>query len=54
MKFEIIATNPFERKLKKLAKKHKSLKNDLYILTQELSENPTFGTPKEKIVIKLD
>jgi len=44
MNFEVEATEPFERKLKKLAKKHKSLKNDLSVLIDELSENPTTGT----------
>jgi len=29
MSFNIIATEPFERKLKKLAKKYKSLSSDL-------------------------
>ncbi len=43
MSFEIIPTDTFERKLKRLAKKHKSLKNDLTNLVLELSENPTLG-----------
>jgi mRNA-degrading endonuclease RelE of RelBE toxin-antitoxin system len=43
MKFDVIATEPFERKLKRLAKKYKSLSNDLASLIDELSENPTLG-----------
>ena len=44
MNFDVIATEPFERKLKRLAKKYKSLSADLSILFDELSENPTLGT----------
>jgi mRNA-degrading endonuclease RelE of RelBE toxin-antitoxin system len=44
MNFDIIATEPFERKLKRLAKKYKSLLADLSTLFDELSENPTFRT----------
>lgn len=43
MSFEIKATAPFERNLKKLSKKHKSLKNDLQKLFEELEKNPTKG-----------
>lgn len=43
MSFEIIATEPFERKLKRLAKKHKSLRADLLKLFSELETNPTIG-----------
>jgi len=45
MSFKVIATEPFERKLKRLVKKHKSLKADLLEVINELSENPTLGTP---------
>lgn len=44
MSFNVIATEPFERKLKHLAKKHKSIKTDLLEIVEELSENPTLGT----------
>jgi len=43
MSFNIIATEPFERKLKRLAKKHKSLKTDLLAVILELELNPTLG-----------
>lgn len=43
MSFEVIATNPFKRKAKKLSKKHKSLKKDLKPIFSSLSENPTQG-----------
>ncbi len=43
MSFEIIATEPFERKLKRLAKKYKSIKVDLTELFEKLSANPTMG-----------
>lgn len=45
MSFEVIATGPFERKLKKLAKKYKSLKDDLRPIIEQLAENPTSGVP---------
>lgn len=45
MSFEIIATGPFEKKVKKLSKKYKSLKSDLGTVIEQLSENPQLGTP---------
>ena len=53
MSFNVIATEPFERKLKRLAKKYKSLAKDLFSLVDELSENPTLGTPIGKDCYKL-
>ncbi len=53
MSFDIIATEPFERKLKRLAKKHKSLKIDLLGVIEELAENPTLGTPIGKECYKI-
>jgi len=44
MSFNIIATEPFERKLKRLSKKYKSLKNDLLSVINELEENPRLGS----------
>jgi mRNA-degrading endonuclease RelE of RelBE toxin-antitoxin system len=43
MSFEIISTDPFDRKIKKLAKKYKSIKQDLQDLLDQLIENPTTG-----------
>lgn len=40
MSFDVIATEPFERKLKRLAKKYKSLASDLALVIDELIENP--------------
>jgi mRNA-degrading endonuclease RelE of RelBE toxin-antitoxin system len=53
MSFDVIATNPFERKLKRLAKKYKSLATDLNLVVDELSDNPTLGTPIGKDCYKL-
>ncbi len=53
MNFDVIATEPFERKLKRLAKKYKSLSTDLATLFDELSENPTLGTPIGKDCYKI-
>jgi hypothetical protein len=53
MSFNIIATEPFEKKLKRLAKKHKSLKSDLLEVIEQLAENPTLGTPLGKECYKI-
>jgi hypothetical protein len=53
MSFNIIATETFERKLKRLAKKHKSLKTDLLEVIEELADNPTLGTPIGKECYKI-
>ncbi len=53
MSFNVIATEPFERKLKRLAKKYKSLSTDLALVIDELTENPTLGTPIGKDCYKL-
>lgn len=53
MNFDVIATEPFERKLKRLAKKYKSLAADLATVIDELAENPTLGTPLGKDCYKL-
>jgi len=53
MSFDVIATNPFERKLKRLAKKYKSLATDLNLVVDELIENPTLGTPIGKKLLQI-
>lgn len=53
MSFNIIATEPFEKKLKRLAKKYKSLKADLLEVIEQLAENPTLGTPIGKECYKI-
>jgi len=53
MTFEIIATEPFERKVKRLAKKYKSLADDLMKVIDKLSENPSMGTPLGKNCYKI-
>ena len=53
MSFDIIATEPFERKLKRLAKKYKSLASDLASVIDDLIENPTLGTLIGKDCYKL-
>ena len=45
MNYEVIFTEPFEKKAKRLIKKHASFKNDLKKLTQSLAETPEQGTP---------
>jgi len=53
MSFEVIATELFERKLKRLSKKYKSLAQDLIPVIEELEENPTSGTPLGKDCFKI-
>ncbi len=45
MSFEIVYTHNFEREIKHLAKKHRSIKKDLSNLIIELENNPELGTP---------
>lgn len=45
MNYNIIAVPTFRKELKKLAKKHVSLKNDLATLFETLEINPEQGTP---------
>ena len=52
MSFNVIATEPFEKKVKKLAKKHKSLAADLAPIFEQLAKEPTIGTSLGKIVTK--
>lgn len=53
MNFEIIATEPFERKLKRLSKKYASLKIDLLKVIEDLESNPTLGKPIGKGCYKI-
>jgi len=53
MNYDVIATNPFERKSKRLVKKYRSLALDLTPIIEGLSKNPTLGTPIGKDCYKL-
>lgn len=53
MSFDVIATEPFERKLKKLSKKYKSLKSDLLPIIEKLAEEPTLVTSIGKDCYKI-
>jgi hypothetical protein len=53
MNFNVIATEPFERKLKRLAKKYKSLATDLSFVVSQLEIDPTLGTPIGKDCFKI-
>jgi mRNA-degrading endonuclease RelE of RelBE toxin-antitoxin system len=53
MNFEIIATEPFEKKIKRLSKKYASIKGDLLKVIDELENNPTLGTPIGKDCYKI-
>ncbi len=45
MSFQINFTPDFERQFKQLARKYKSLPNDLFLLVQLLRNNPEQGIP---------
>lgn len=45
MSYKIIYTGEFEKEIKKLSKKHLSLKKDFKLLLETLSTNPKTGTP---------
>ncbi len=53
MSFEIIASNNFKKEAKRLAKKYRSLKTELEVLGQELSKEPTLGTPLGNDIYKI-
>ena len=44
MSFNIIAIEPFDKQLKRLCKKHISLKKDVTELEEQLSKNPFIGS----------
>lgn len=43
MSYNIVPTHTFGRELKKLAKKHRSIKADIQELAEQLEKNPTMG-----------
>ncbi len=51
--YKLIPTPPFERELKKLAKKYVSIKSDISALADELLINPRLGTPLGKDCYKI-
>lgn len=53
MSYSVIATSPFERQLKKLAKKYKSFKEDIAPIIEDLHHNPEIGSPLEKNCFKI-
>ena len=53
MSFKIIASDNFKKEAKRLTKKYRSLKTELEVLGQELSEAPTLGTPLGNEVYKI-
>lgn len=44
MSFNVVVTDFFEHDLKALAKRHRSLKNDLALLVARLQQDPLIGT----------
>ncbi|MCC5934897.1 MAG: type II toxin-antitoxin system RelE/ParE family toxin [Candidatus Cyclonatronum sp.] len=48
MSFEVYSIPVFEKQTKRLGRKYPSLKKDLAILIDQLSQNPVIGTPLGK------
>ena len=53
MKVTISTTDEFDRRARRLAKKYKSLKDDLRSFQQEIMENPLMGTDLGRGVRKI-
>ncbi len=53
MKVTISTTDEFDRRARRLAKKYKSLKDDLRSFQQEMMENPLMGTDLGRGVRKI-
>lgn len=53
MSFNVIATDPFDKQVKKLGKKYQSLKNDLAPLFNSLEDNPQQGKSLGKHCYKI-
>lgn len=53
MSYNILTVPPFERQLKKLAKKYPSLKQDISDFLDDLEQNPTQGTELGKNCYKI-
>jgi mRNA-degrading endonuclease RelE of RelBE toxin-antitoxin system len=45
MSYSVVTIPPFDRQLKRLAKKYPSIKNDLAELGKQLTDNPSLGKP---------
>ena len=53
MSFNVIATSHFEKRLKRLTKKYKSLPNDLAPIIDKLEQDPALGIPIGKNCYKI-
>jgi mRNA-degrading endonuclease RelE of RelBE toxin-antitoxin system len=53
MNYKILASVPFDKELKQLAKKYPSLKDEYFQIIQSLESNPSQGTPIGKDCYKI-
>ncbi len=53
MNYSIVLSDVFKKEAKRLSKKYPSLKSELEKLGNELSKNPTYGTPLGNDVYKI-
>ena len=53
MSYNLILSDNFRKEAKRLIKKYRSLKTELEVLGEELSEEPTLGTPLGNDVYKI-
>ncbi|MDQ6482071.1 hypothetical protein [Dyadobacter sp. LHD-138] len=54
MSYEVVVVESFEKQIKRLAKKYKSLKKDTKPLIESLETDPSQGDYLEMIVTKFD
>lgn len=56
MNYSIVLSDVFKKEAKRLSKKYPSLKSELEKLGNDLSKNPTYGTPlgNDMYKIRLD
>ncbi|MCA1750498.1 MAG: type II toxin-antitoxin system RelE/ParE family toxin [Cryomorphaceae bacterium] len=53
MSYDVLTTPQFDREVKKLSKKYRSLKADLNDLSEQISENPMSGDPLGENLFKV-
>jgi mRNA-degrading endonuclease RelE of RelBE toxin-antitoxin system len=53
MSYSVLTVPPFDRQLKRLAKKYRSIKDDVAELGKQLAENPTMGKTIRKDCYKI-
>ncbi|MFD1631662.1 hypothetical protein [Pseudopedobacter beijingensis] len=53
MTFDVVLTSGFKKELKRIAKKHRQILQDIRLLSDELTKNPTLGISVGENVYKI-